>query len=620
MANNDGISSLKTYPVAIVGGGPTGLLSSILLSQLNIRHILFEKYPSTSVHPKACGLNHRTMEIFRRIGVEPEINKQGAPKQNFVQTAWYTSFGQSGKEITRRDAWGGGALEEEYAQASPSSYVMLPQIRLEPILQKRALELNPETILYNSEVLELKEDAGHVVITFQRQGQEGLERIHAQYSIVADGGRSLTEKLGISWEGERDIVDMVSAHVKAPLSLHHPDMRSFITWFINPALGGSQGSGSLYHLGPYPMSTDTEEWLFSCPRHPTDPTRFDEATLIRRMLDTLQIPDLEVELLSMSHWYVNALCAKQYRSQKSSGRVFLVGDAAHRIPPWGALGLNTGIQDVDNLVWKLNLALKGLPPLSTIDTNFNTLLDTYDAERRFIGQRVGVTSLYNMRAHSLVLDTAIGVSPDKSVEENTAAVDSFLDISDTAGECKRRAVERAQEVLDQEFAAIGAECGWFYPELDTMAEGKATNHDGQLLENGELDLLRYHPSTIPGHNLPHVWLERAGKKVSTRDLIKYDRFTLFTSSPGSWESSCRDLDSVLTLIGVCGPDCNSDHDEHSTWRDTYGQWPSVRGVGETGAVLVRPDGIVIWRADEFNHSEHGRKDLMMDVIKRSLAI
>ncbi|ETI27257.1 hypothetical protein G647_09940 [Cladophialophora carrionii CBS 160.54] len=613
--------SPASYPVAIVGGGPTGLSASILLSQCNIPHVLFERYPSTSIHPKACGYNHRTVEIWRRMGVEDELIKRRAPADIICRTGWYTSFGPSGMEIVSRDSWGGGAYEEEYASVSPCQYSILPQIQLEPLLQKRALELNPRGILYNTEVTKVKEADDHILITYQRKGQPS-ETMRAKYCICADGGRGLTEQLGIGWEGERDVMNMVSAHVRAPLSLYHPDIQNFITWFVNPQLGGTIGSGYLYHLGPYPISPDTEEWVFACGLAPGERS-MDGPAVLNRMHITLQIPDLKAEVLSTSYWYVNALTARRYRSKPSAGRVFVVGDAAHRIPPWGALGLNTGVQDVDNLVWKLNLAVNGVPSSLEPGADLNALLDTYDSERRPIGQRVRDNALHNLRSHGLVMDRAIGVSPSNTRDENVANMDSFLNApaDDREAITRREAVDRAQKTLDAEFHALGAEVGWFYPDVDVDGEGKATNHDGQLTEDGQLDSLYYHPSTIPGHHLPHAWLEQDGRRLSSRDLVRYDGFALFTSRPELWSKAVEDDGhGLVSLVEVLDKDMGSSGDHSSGWKDVDGKWAAERGIGSSGAVLVRPDGIVVWRAKEFDPDNYSAPGWLSTVLRRALKL
>lgn len=94
----------QRYPVAIIGGGPVGLSSSILLYLRNIPHVLFERHHGTSIHPKACGLNQRTGEIFRQMGVEQAIIAQGAPPDTCSKTACFTSLGPTGTKIVSRDA------------------------------------------------------------------------------------------------------------------------------------------------------------------------------------------------------------------------------------------------------------------------------------------------------------------------------------------------------------------------------------------------------------------------------------------------------------------------------------------------------------------------------------
>lgn len=200
----------KETTVVIVGGGPVGLVCSIMLSLQNIKHVLLERQPDTSIHPKAVGLNQRTVEIFRKIGVEDEVLRAGAPPEMIGRTAWYTSLGPNGKEICARSGWGGGEYQEIYKKASPCRYANLAQIRLEPILKRRALDLNLNGIFYNHEVDNIEEQADKAVVYYHEGKQNpagGLQSLEACYVLGADGGRFLAEQLGISMAGESDIVD-----------------------------------------------------------------------------------------------------------------------------------------------------------------------------------------------------------------------------------------------------------------------------------------------------------------------------------------------------------------------------------------------------------------------------
>ncbi|KAF2092558.1 hypothetical protein NA57DRAFT_82271 [Rhizodiscina lignyota] len=557
-------------PVIIVGGGPVGLTSSILLSLRDIPHILFERHPDTSIHPKACGINQRTSEIFRAIGVEDEVCQQAAPMPIAGRTAWYTSLGEDGREIISRDAWGGGQYADEYATFSPSRYCILPQIRLEPILKRRAIELNPEGVVFNAEVLDVRNENDRVRVKVNFRGKSANSNsaeFSTQYVLIADGGRKFTEQLGIKWLGEPNLFDMVTAHIRSPLRSFHPDPRNFMTWFINPDMGGSTRTGYLYQIGPWSSnSPDEDEWVFACGVIESDPRQFDEPTMLDRLRGVVGIPDLPAKLISLSHWNVNAVYAEKWRL----GRVFLVGDSAHKVPPWGALGMNSGIQDAQNLVWKLQLALQD-------KGKYDRLLDTYETERLDIGRRVGLTSLHNMRSHSNVMDAALGITVDQSAQKNREELASFFDPSHPDYSKKRAAVKRAQDTLDIEFKAPGFEVGWFYPSVDISGEGGDT-HGGQQNADGSLNSHYYFPSTIPGHHLPHVVLRKTNETVPIRDLLKLNKLVLFTE-----ELRPEVLQDRRIHVEIVGP---------QGWQDTSGDW---QRLCQGAAVLVRPDGIVAWR-------------------------
>lgn len=119
-------------------------------------------------------------------------------------------------------------------------------------------------------------------------------------------------------------------------------------------------SGAVYHLGPYPESDEREEWLFGFALAPNEKEMYLSPDEVKaRVKAVLKVEDQLVdhaEILSIGKWHINAKVIDRYRTP--SGVVFLVGDAAHKIPPWGGHGLNTGIGDAANLTWKLGSCSK----------------------------------------------------------------------------------------------------------------------------------------------------------------------------------------------------------------------------------------------------------------------
>ena len=228
----------EQVPVAIVGGGPVGLVCSILFSLHGIDNVVFERHPSTSIHPKAVGLNQRTTEIFAKCGLYDAVHAASVPTNRSIRTAWYTSLGPDGRKIVSRDAWGGGPYAEAYEKASPCRYLMCPQIHLEPILVARARKLKSNSIYNKHEVTAVSETTSSAILTFLDRTTTTSHTISATYALACDVGRSIATSLGISWNGESDIADMVAAHFHAPLNQLQPDPRNFITWFINPSSAG----------------------------------------------------------------------------------------------------------------------------------------------------------------------------------------------------------------------------------------------------------------------------------------------------------------------------------------------------------------------------------------------
>jgi hypothetical protein len=253
------------------------------------------------------------------------------------------------------------------------------------------------------------------------------------------------------------------------------------------------------------------------------------------------VPDLAVKILGIDPWVAASLVAERFRA----GRVFIAGDAAHEMPPTGGFGLNTGVQDVHNLAWKLAAVLKGWAAPE--------LLDTYDAERRPWGQFVTDEALNH------AISMGRGQQPDGASGE-------------------------APQLARPEFhSELGVIFGASYASPAVIPDGT----EPPAIEN---PVAQYVPSARPGGRAPHVWLQSNGHRASTQDLIGMG-FALFAGERGaSWRDAARAVSASLG-VPMSAHTAGADGDVG----DPDGRWAPAYGVEADGAVLVRPDGHVAWR-------------------------
>src|SRR5438067_866570 len=561
-------------PVLIVGGGGCGLTSSIFLSDHGIDHLLVERHPGTSVLPRAHYLNQRTMEVLRQHGVADSIYEVGTPIENFGKVRWMTTLSGDGpldgRTIFEMDAFGGGTLRAQYEADSPCLSSNYPLLRLEPLLRRHAEQAAPGRILFHHELVEWSETANGIEAVIRNRDTDETFTVEAAYMIAADGGKTVGPGLGVEMQGPQGLLDMVATHFSADLSQWW-DEECLITWFLNPGGEGSWGSGAMVPMGPT-WGKHSEEWVLCFAFRPHDPERFDEAAIVPRMRELLNLPDLEPTVHRVSHWVLEAVLADRYRA----GRVFLAGDAAHRHPPTTGLGLNTAIQDAHNLTWKLAAVLNG--------TAGEALLDTYEAERRPVGMRNVDWALFTFLNH-LIIDAGMGLMPGAPPEAQVAALEAYF--SDTPMGETRRA--RAAEVIATqrtEFQAHDLEIGFTYADGALVADGSEAPPRDPM---GSV----YHPTTRPGHRLPHAWLERNGERVSTHDLAgASSRFAVLTGPAG--EAWCIAAAQVAEKLGV--PLAAVRIGDDGDYTDPTGTWDALRQISDGGAVLVRPDNHVAFRS------------------------
>jgi 2,4-dichlorophenol 6-monooxygenase len=579
--------------VLIVGGGGAGLTASMLLSKLGVRSLLVSRLPETSILPKAHVLNQRCMEIFDEVGVAEPVYRRSTPVENMRRTAWYAGLTGPhdgyGRQIGSIEAWGGGYVDPMYVEASGYRSANLPQIRLEPLLRARAEELNPGGVRFHHELVALTEHGDHALAKVKDHSNGAEYVVRARYVIGADGGRTVGRCVGIELSGQRKVVSMVSIHMTADLSAWAKDEDVLIRWMVNPDFGGSFASGVLVPMGPERWGTKSEEWVFHQQYQPDDPDAQDSAKVIARMRATLRVPDdLEIKVHNVSPWWLEGLLADRFRS----GSVFLVGDAAHRHPPTGGLGLTSAVQDVYNLCWKLAYVLQGRAG--------DGLLDTYEAERRPADNN-NVTCSVNNAFNHFTIDAAIGLSPEKSAEENWAELRPLWEDGPRSAE-KRHKVNQALVSQSMEFHHINTELGFAYESAAVI--------DDHSAPHVPLDPVRiYEPRTKPGHPLPHAFVERQGQRLPISNLVQSGRFVLLAGENGHrWAEAAEALSAetgIPITTGTVGViDCD--------YIDVRTAWTRSREITSDGAVLVRPDRYIAFRSI-------GAADDPLTVLRRALS-
>jgi 2,4-dichlorophenol 6-monooxygenase len=566
----------REVPVLIVGGGGAGLTASMLLSQLGVDSLLVNARPSTSDLPKAHVLNQRAMEILGDAGVACTIYARGTPLENMRATAWYAGFAgersAAGRKVGQMEAWGSGYTDTDWISASPCPSTNLPQIRLEPILREQAEKLAPGRVHFHHEVVDLRQDAAGVTARVRPPDEASEYTVRSRYLLACDGGRTVGPALGIEMEGQRDLGQEISIHMTTDLSPWARDPEVLIRWIWLPDSGTL---AVLVPMGPERWGPDSEEWVFHLNYPSDDPRALDDAVIEADMRRALGIGDHPVGIHKITRWTLEGVVASRLRM----GRVFLLGDAAHRHPPTGGLGLNSAIQDAHNLCWKLAAVLAGRAS--------DDLLSTYEPERKPVVAR-NVERSVESAMNQFTIGQALGLEPGGDAEKNWASLERLWSGRTEDAAFRHRAL-RAIATQSMEFREHNIEYGYTYtaPSAAIVPDDSATPEP--------IDPIRvYRPSTAPGHPLPHAWLDAEdGSRLSTLDLVRPGRFLLIAGEEGAaWCEAARSvaekMDIPLDAVGIGHLD--GDH------LDPRCQWLQRREISAEGALLVRPDRFVAWRS------------------------
>ncbi|WP_329239547.1 FAD-dependent oxidoreductase (plasmid) [Streptomyces sp. NBC_00111] len=531
--------SQENVPVLIVGGGLTGLSAAVFLAHHGVRSTLVERHPGTSTHPKARAINPRTMELYRAVGMEERVRSGRSPISGNTDLVHVETL--AGNERVRMP----NASIEDISRISPAQWTLIDQNQLEPILRKRAEEVGVD-LRFHTRLDAVTEDADGVTATLTDVGTGESTELHTEYVIAADGSRSpVRELLGIGSHGRGTLTNLVSFFFDADLEEPLRGRKIIAAYVNNPEVRGTI----------IPIDND-RKWVINVSFFPDKGQSAEDFTqercveLVRAAVGVPDLP-LTIESVDMPAWDISARVADTF----VRGRHLIAGDAAHVMPPTGAFGASTGIQDAYNLAWKLALVLSGKAGPA--------LLASYDAERRPVAQETVRQAMLRF-----------------AVREGK----QFQDV--------------AKDLVDETTMTFG----YVYPAgafAGDEAEGR------NITENPDK------PSSRPGARAPHVVIEGAHGPFSTVDLFPVG-FTLLTAGPAAPWAAAADVGRELGLVlNVRGIGANGDYS------DTEGTFKERYGLGDGGAVLVRPDGIVAWRSEGSLQGDVGRTvtGLLRDILR-----
>lgn len=548
---------IERTSVAIVGAGPVGLALACLLRLHGVSAQIYERRADLHRDPQAHVVNTRTMEIFRALGVARTVMAAAAPVEKMRFITWRESLaGRELGSISLMDV----ADPLRRLQLSPALIVNLAQNKLEPILEARLRELGGE-VSFNHEVTEVASSDGGARLVVRRA--DGMHVVDADYVVACDGsGSSLRRAADIEMQGPASLQKFITVYFTANLDRFLAGRPGPLQWIV-----GEQVRGVL-------IGFDLERtWALMCPyAEPDRPEDFGPDVARAMVAKAIGDPSAEFEISSIGNWNMSAQVAAAYRRD----RLILAGDAAHRFPPSGGLGMNTGIQDAHNLAWKLAAILRGWAGPA--------LLDTYEMERRSIAITNCSQSVENsMRMLSLatVLDfpASAPVRPAELLADVRPPRDWRLDGGDDEAATRRAHLAQAIAEQIEHFDFEGLDLGVCYEAGALLAEGEA---------RPAASVRVYTPSTVAGARLPHAWLSQEGARRSTHDVCAPDMFTLLTSRPDL--AASVQAASKATGVPLCVFQIGPDGD----LQDPSAAFAEVGGDLEERAVLVRPDGHVAW--------------------------
>ncbi|KAK4788724.1 hypothetical protein SAY86_020043 [Trapa natans] len=640
----------SVLPVLIVGAGPVGLVLSILLTKLGVRCAVLEKNKSFSAHPQAHFINNRSMEVFRKLdGLADQIERLQPPVDLWRRFIYCTSL--TGSVLGMVDHMQPQDFEKV---VSPVSVAHFSQYKLTRLLVEhlKSLDFQISTrenlkstmkggaiwgreILMGHECVSIdtsSDDGVSVTVSFFEEGEFKERNIRCRVLIGADGAGSTVRRLmGIDLIGEKDLQNLVSVHFSSQdLGSYLLNERPGMLYFVfNPEAIGVLVAHDL----------EQGEFILQIPFYPPQQDIKDFSPQIcSEIIFKLVGRELsDIHVIDVKPWIMHAEVGEKYVC--CDNRILLVGDAAHRFPPAGGFGMNTGIQDAHNLAWKLASVLEGPSPPS--------FLQTYEAERRPVALFNTALSLKNFRA-AMSVPSALGLDPkiansvhrvvnvlphgiQKTILDGIFYIgrmqlsEFLLNESNPLGSSR---LEKLNQIFNEgrslQLQFPAEDLGFRYSDGAIVPDRRGP----APLESPTGRRRDYIPSADPGSRLPHMnvrILSNSSKEdiISTLDLVhgnKIEFLLMVAPTEDSYHLAHAAFEvakefEVSARICVVWPQTTASSTSMSSkealapWENFIdiqeverspqdslsSSWWNICQMSDRGAILVRPDEHVAWR-------------------------
>ena len=537
--------SAAHVPVLIVGAGAGGLAASALLAKYGVASMVVEKRREVFIYPKARNLSFRSLEVLRGLGLDDQVHAVADRVSDMVVKPTLNSADE--KLAIDIDAVFAGL-----DQLSPEPSVQYcPQSSLEPMLVAETRRRGSE-VRYGTELCTFEQDDTGITAVLRDRDSGESETIRADYLIAADGVHSrIRDSLRVTTSGHGALpIFVVFIYFRAP-------WRKFVP-HLNDGDGVQVKNADVD--GIFLVAQDDLGMFITTyfPGRGESAAQFTPEYCAEALTKAIG-EQIELEIIEATAWQPHEQVADQFQC----GRVFLVGDSGHTMPPFKAGGANTAIQSAHNLAWKLAAVLQGAAEPA--------LLSTYHAERHPVGRFAAHQSL---TGPTVVLIDVDDQGPGLPPEEEASMFSLLIGYQ----------YRSAAVVTDQPAPAD--------PDAASLVEELR----GQ-----------------PGTRVPHVWVQHRGRRVSTLDLLGTS-FTLLTTEDGApWAAAAAGASAALGIpIAV-----------HQIGRrvdalDPDGAWAQATGLLPGGALLVRPDDFVGWRADRLpSRPEHELRQALSAILARN---